>query len=103
MGHRLIRAIAVILGLTALLTTLSPAQAAPSPPCRGACSEVDLGEGNVFVTARDVVKTPDGPGYTASNTAPLIPTYQWRLRTPCELDPGDVRACVPGLCPVIAG
>ncbi|KGH43640.1 hypothetical protein IN07_23930 [Modestobacter caceresii] len=71
-----------------------PTSSAAAAPCRNiGCTSTELTGGAVAISAVDVTGPTDGL-YIASNTTPAEPLlYQWRLRTPCQLDDPNLGGC----------
>jgi hypothetical protein len=92
--------------LVAAVLFAAPATAAEiEGPCpRLSCVEAEASDSSVNLSAEDVSSSDVTGVRHASNTAPPIPQYQWRLQTPCQLTDAAAGACVPGdVCPAIPG
>jgi hypothetical protein len=100
---RLVRRIGLLLALLSAATfvLVSPVSAAPgdAPPqtpsdCRRGCNGPDVGTGQGVLTAA-LVSANGGGGWTATNEAPPVPPYIYRLVHPCVWDDDVNGGCRP--------
>src|SRR4051794_40562023 len=99
----------IFLAATVTCATLfmSPSTALAAPdPCPAYvvhCIGAETAEGAVTLEAADVESTDAIGVRRASNAAPPVPQYRWRLRSPCQVTDPVAGGCLPGgnACPVV--
>lgn len=72
-----------------------PARADDDQPClfASSCTDVSIGNGSVGVAAASVSDSNAQGLRHASDKAPKIPKYVWRLQTPCQVSDSTIGAC----------
>jgi hypothetical protein len=87
--------LSIALSLSAAVFATGVASATEDPGCRFTCPDTPVTELSGGVVSATYFDLREGMGY-ASNTNSGVPTFQWRMRTACQVTDSQVGACDPG-------